>query len=381
MTAVQPPLRVAILSADLGGGHDAMANAVARELTTLYPGTHVSVDNGLQLGNPLVRRLSRDGYSAVIGNAPTAYAGVYHLWNHRPVADLIGGTFARLLREGVASHLEREAPDVVVSTFPAVSAALGDLRRSGRLDVPLVATLIDPDPGRPWFARGVDLYTTLAPGDLSRIARKSVAADADVQLVRPPVDPRMFEEVDRAAVRTAFDLPADRPVLLVSTGSWGVPLADRELAGIIDATDGVVAVATGRNDEFAQHIGRRFPGDAVRAIPFTSQMPALIRSSDAVLTNSAGMTTMESFAAGTPVVLHKPVPGHGLDGARAVHDDGLAIYAPDLQGLRGALSQVGDAQSELTARAARARGLFAADSTPISDAIVGVSQLHRAPTG
>jgi UDP-N-acetylglucosamine:LPS N-acetylglucosamine transferase len=88
-------------------------------------------------------------------------------------------------------------------------------------------------------------------------------------------------------------------------------------------------------------------------------MPKLLAASDGMLTNSAGMTTMEGFARGRPIVLYRPVPGHGVDGAKALAEDRLATYATSPSDAIGALRRIerGD-DPDLLERMARARAMF-----------------------
>ncbi|MCW2928261.1 MAG: putative UDP-glucuronosyltransferase [Thermoleophilia bacterium] len=365
-------VRVLIYSADLGGGHDAMANAIKGELLTRYgAGVHVEVANGLQVGNPVMHRMMRDGYAAQLKYAPGSYGAMYAFASNPTVAKLNEAVGKRFMATRIAADIAERQPDVVLSTFPQVTGILGGLRTDGRLTKRALGVIIDSDPHRQWVSAGVDGHLVLNPADLPRIAKFGSAEGAiGGTAIRPPVDPRSFEHYDVAAARTEFGLPQDKRVLLVSGGSWGLALPEPELRRILADTDLHLAIATGRNEQALAHLKATFPADRVTPIPFTREMPKLLAASDGMLTNSAGMTTMEGFARGRPIVLYRPVPGHGVDGARALQEDGLATHATTADGAIDALRRIeAGTDPDLAARVARARGLFE-DGRRASDVVM-----------
>lgn len=372
-------LRVLIYSADLGGGHDAMANAIRGELLTRHAGAvDVQVANGLQIGNPVVHRLMRDGYAAQLKYAPGSYGAVYELATTPLVAGFNESLGKLLVNRRLAADIARRDPDVVVSTFPNVTTSLGNLRRDGRLQVPALGVVIDSDPHRQWVHAGIDEHLVLNPADLGRVARFGTD-DAPIvgRAIRPPVDARSFVDYDIAAARTEFGLPQDQRVLLVSGGSWGLALPDDELQRILRDTDLHLAIATGRNEQAFDHVRRTFPADRVTPIAYTREMPKLLAASDAMLTNSAGMTTMEGFARGRPIVLYRPVPGHGVDGAAALAQDGLASFAESAPKAIDILRRIetgGDPQ--VLAQVARARSMFESGGWA-SDAVADAATVGR----
>lgn len=373
-------LRVLVYSADMGGGHDAMANAIKGELLTRYPGqVDVDVANGLKIGNPIAHRLMRDGYAAQLRFAPDSYGALYSVLTNPTVSAVTDSLTGALTARRLAADIARRDPDVVVSTFPGITSTLGHMRDDGKLGVEAIGTVIDSDPHRMWVSPGVDQHVVLNPRDLPRIERFGTPDRPIVgRAIRPPVDLRSFEHYDVAAAREHFGLPTDRKVLLVSGGSWGLALPDAQLQRILRDTDLHLAIATGRNEQALAHLKATYPADRVTGIPFTKDMPMLLAASDGMITNSSGMTTMEGFARGRPIVLYRPVPGHGEHGAAALHADGLATYATSADEAIAALRRIesGD-DADLAARVARARSMFE-DGEQVSDIVIDAARRGRA---
>ncbi|MCZ9336647.1 galactosyldiacylglycerol synthase, partial [Streptomyces sp. TRM76130] len=69
-------------------------------------------------------------------------------------------------------------------------------------------------------------------------------------------------------------------------------------------------------DERLRRALSRVPG--VLALGWVTDMPGLLHAARALVDNAAGQTAVQALAAGLPVVGHRPIPGHGADGVRAM---------------------------------------------------------------
>lgn len=378
------PLRVLVVSARVGGGHDAMANALRREIGRRHPGVDVDVVDGLDLQHPLLGTAARDGYRALVNHGGGRGWGAF--WDATRGArglELLNRASERLLAAPLERAISQRKPDAVVSTFPAVTAALGRLRSEGRIDQPVVAALIDADPHPMWFADGVDEHLAIVPNDVGRIAQSrplGPGTQPPVRLVQPPIDRSLgtAAAATTSDVRQALGPPGDGPLLLVSGGSMGLRIDEAFVRGLLDADDRVsVGVLTGRDPHLAAVVDG-VDGERAQAIPFTDRMPELLRAADAVMTNSAGMTTLEAFGAQTPVIMHNVVPGHGMDGARALAGDGYVTLVDGERSLADVLGQVGRADGDVAATATNASGVFDEHIPHMSDVVVGHAASARA---
>src|SRR5579862_6318312 len=73
------PLRVLVLSADVGEGHATAARAVAQQVTAADAQATVTVIDGLAAMGPLVRPVVEDGYRVQLRFFPWTYTVVYWL--------------------------------------------------------------------------------------------------------------------------------------------------------------------------------------------------------------------------------------------------------------------------------------------------------------
>lgn len=130
--------------------------------------------------------------------------------------------------------------------------------------------------------------------------------------------------------------PDDKAVLVVA-GSWGVGEIDRTFDALAASGRYTPIALCGRNEALRAALAAR-PGG--RAIGWTDQMPSLMAACDAVVQNAGGLTCMEAFAVGLPVVTYLPIPGHGLENGAEMERAGVAAYARRPDQLLPALDRV-----------------------------------------
>jgi UDP-N-acetylglucosamine:LPS N-acetylglucosamine transferase len=349
-----------------GRGHEALADALVEELGVTMPAASVVVVDGMQETFGRLNRRGRDAYARQIAQDPAGYGRGYALSARPAPARGLGRAFWLVATRALADQAREHGPDVVVSTHPFMSNALGRMRRHGELAAPVLVPLHNLDPHPSWMSPGVDLHVANVPEDVPRIERNFRAAyqraELRVATATPPVDLRLhscFSTVQRAAARHRFGLPEKASVLLVSGGSLDYRLPDEDFHALLDCRPDLhVAVTTGRSDEFAAALRSAFPGGRLHPIPFTTDMPDLLRASDGVVLKDTGMTTYEALRAGTPVLLYRPLPGQGVAGAEALAGDGYGTLARDRDELVSLARRLATSDAELARRVAKGLALY-----------------------
>ena len=311
--------RVLILSAPVGGGHDAAARAVAADLTDA--GCDVVIENALRRVGRWAEWLIVSTYTAQLHHAPWSYDALYR-------AIVRFGPFARFLkwltgflggrRIGKLVHAQR--PDVVVTTYHLASAMLARLRNKGRLPIPAAALITDIAPHPMWIYPGLDAHIVLHASALSAVQR---AARGTVVVGRPPVQPQ-FRVPITAGNRRGLGLRRADHVALIVGGDWGVGSLERAAHACARAGWRSLVVC-GRNEHLRRRLERTAPEGAV-VFGFVDDMPSLMDACDVVVLSGPGATCLESFARRRAVVFYEPIAGHGVDNARYLEQCGVARF-------------------------------------------------------
>jgi UDP-N-acetylglucosamine:LPS N-acetylglucosamine transferase len=353
---------VLVVSASMGAGHDGVAYELARRWRE--QGTPVTVVDYLRVLPWGLGRFIRRAYAAQLHYAPSTYEWLYGVLERRPLLDRVAGVIAGTGRRRLLRIVRDGGCRLVVATYPLAGRAAGQLRREGRLRVPVATFLTDIDVHATWLDRGTDLY--LAVYDVSaraaaqRTGRPAIATGP----VLSPQHDSLVTLAERRTARASLQLPEDAgPVVLMVTGSWGVGGVQSAALALRDG-GAVPVVLCGRNHALRSALEH----SGIRSVGWTTDVRPLYAAADVVVHNAGGLSCLEAFAAGVPVIGHACLPGHGQRNARAMADADLASLADNEPDLVRLVHEVGGTALG-SAMAARARALFRADATEALSAV------------
>jgi len=316
---VPGPRRVLILSADVGEGHAAAARALACQIEDSGEQAEVTVIDGLAAMGRLLRPVVEDGYRVQLRIMPWTYTLMYWLlervapirWSARRLLCLFG---SRPLARRIAEH----DPDVIVSTYPAVTVVLARLRRIKKVHCPTVATITDLTGLFFWAQPGIDMHLVMYGESMPSVER--IAGQGSVCLVRPLISADFLGPRCSLQARRALGLPEEGRMVVVSGGGWGVgdlEGAVRELSGLEEVSS-IVCLAA-RNEELGARLRSVFAQEPrVRVYGFTDKMPEMLAAADVLVHSTGGVTCLEAKAAGTPVVSYGLPVGHARLNTRAM---------------------------------------------------------------
>ena len=323
------PHRVLVLSADMGGGHNATAAALEETVARIWPLAETRRLDALDVMGPGVGPLFRRIYVGNVERTPWLYEFFYSsLWRHRWFARASKRFTGSWCGRRLVTPIERFDPDLIVSTYPLASSGLAWLRRHRGLTVPVGCWVSDFAPHPFWVYADVDcnfvMHDTAVP--VARAAEPGAA----VEVSAAPVVSR-FAPGDRAAARSRLGLRPDALVVLLSSGAYSFGDAAATARALVDAGPDVqVVAACGRNTAVRRRLERmRLPRESLVPLGWTDDMPGLVQAADMVLTNAGGATALEALACGTPVVTACPIAAHGRANADLMTVAGLTVLCAD----------------------------------------------------
>jgi len=326
---------VLILSADVGEGHAAAARALARQIESSGQSAEVTVIDGLAAMGRLLQPVVEDGYRVQLRFIPWTYTLVYGLLERVPPVRYLARRLLCLFgSRPLARRIAEHDPDVVVSTYPAVTVVLARLRRTGAIDCPAVATITDLTGLFFWAQPGIDMHLVMYGESMSPVER--IAGAGSAQLVSPLISDEFLKARCPLQSRRALGLPEDGRMVVVSGGGWGVgdlTGAVRELMGMPEIS--AIVCLAGRNEQLREQLLREFAGNGrVHVYGFTDEMPRILAAADVLVHSTGGVTCLEAKAAGTPVVSYGLPVGHARLNTRAMADLQLLRLANNTSELR-----------------------------------------------
>jgi UDP-N-acetylglucosamine:LPS N-acetylglucosamine transferase len=305
----------------MGAGHHAAADQIVDELRR--SGHRAQRIDVLALGRPGQGDRLRRTYAFLLRRMPWVYDLAMRFWARWPrPLEWLTSRGAAAVEHDLLDTVERLGPDVVVSVYNLSSQALGRLRARGLLRTPVVTYVTDPGAHPYWVHPAVDLHLAVLP----RTARALESWGARrTAVVRPMVAEGFADGVPpREQTRRRLGVPPEARMALVSAGSWAAGGVERTV-DLLAGTGTIVPVTLcGRDDALRERLSSRGAGVP---LGWTEDVAALMAAADVLVDNAGGLTCWEALVSGLPVVVFRPLPGHGRFNARALEAAGCASYA------------------------------------------------------
>jgi UDP-N-acetylglucosamine:LPS N-acetylglucosamine transferase len=326
---MRPTPRLAMISASIGAGHDQAADQLTTALVAY--GCTVNRHDFLDLLPAGAGHRFSHLYAAQLRRAPGSWGALVGTLRRPSLAGVAAGAIARAAAPGLQAALTGQE-DLVVSTFPLASQALGRLRATGQLASPVATFLCDPSVHPLWVSDGVDTHMavdTVAAAQAHRLGARGivVCAPAVGAQFRPGT------EAEKRAARARWGLP-DGPIALVVGGSWGAGQLAHTARDIAATGLATPVTVCGRNTRLHRRLVGGGPGIT---LGWVADMAELLRAADVVVHNAGGMTCWEAIAVGVPLLAYRALPGHGTANAAALKQAGLSAWCRDRAQLQAAL--------------------------------------------
>ena len=328
------PRRVLILSAEMGEGHNAAAQAITETINEVWPGCEIDRLDTIELRGRRFARWARWAYGAQLTLVPWSYQVFYDAlgrydWFTRLAKAAVMKLFGRRL-EAVAA---RRHDDLVISTYPFGSAALDWLRSHRGMTTPTV-TYVPAFHVHPlWTYPGVDMHFVMY--DTAAADARTAGIEEGLRLGAPPVR-RGFGDFSKAEARERLGVSQQDFVVLISGGAWGLGHIDRGVEALLGVEPPVHVLAVcGKNTGLMAELEATRAGAPGRLTVFgyVDNMPELMAAADVVVTNGAGVTVLEALKTPRPVIAFSPLVGHGRAATAEMVRRDLALVADDATGL------------------------------------------------
>ncbi len=298
-------MRMLILSANTGGGHNSTANALAEQFERMN--VQCEIVDALSMISEKASRFISWGHSYVYRKLPKLFGTAYRFEERHPPRQIY-----EYFAKGAVSLQEKllsEHFDAVICVHVFAGMMMTEVRRcyENRIPTYFIATDYTCSPG----VSSLDADAFFIPHRMlfSEFVRTSIPVNK-LYATGIPVKRAFYENLDKKEARRRLELREDGPVVLLGCGSMGCGNLDRhalELANKLP-TDVTLVVLCGKNEELANDLSR-FSSDTFCVVGFTNDIPLYMSASDVYLTKPGGLMTTEAIAKRLPMVFVEAVPG------------------------------------------------------------------------
>jgi processive 1,2-diacylglycerol beta-glucosyltransferase len=330
-------LRLLILTAGYGEGHNAAARALATAWEARNGRGQAVVVDVFALAAPRLNELTRRAYLGLINHAPNLWRAAYG-WLDRSAAvpQLLRGLQAE--RKVLSAVIAREDPVAICCTYPVYAFLLRVLAEEEGMAVPFFNVVTDSiSINSLWWRAGAAGW--FLPNEDSRAALLQAGVDPELVAVSGfPVPPFFADNEGRL---TPPDLAAGavpRVLYIINSGTRGSAETARRL---LQETNWEVTCTVGRNAGLQTELSRLAAGRRAPAtvLGWTSGIPRLLMTHHVVVSKAGGATTQEALAAGCPMIVNQIVPGQEEGNYELLRRHGVGALAETPDAVLAALQR------------------------------------------
>lgn len=305
-------MRILFLSARVGVGHTAAAQAVRTALRALVPQCETETVDSYKYAASIFAKVVADGYIGMVKTVPQLYRYIYERAERAQRVPTLRSWVNTFTAANLRSLIAARNPDVVVCTHAFPCGVMAEYKRTIDPGLPVMGIVTDFVVHPFWIYRNIDAYAVATPEMADALVARGVERSR-VVVSGIPVDPRFgTSRLPVDELRRELDVPRNGRLMLMMAGGIGIgPLEAmmRALSGVQSPVS--AAVIVGRNArlearvrEAAQHID--YP---LRVYGFVDNVYDFMHASDLLVSKPGGLSTSEALAAQLPMVLFKPLPG------------------------------------------------------------------------
>ncbi|GMI46499.1 hypothetical protein TrCOL_g10356 [Triparma columacea] len=342
-----PPQRVLIVHGSIGAGHKRAAQAISEAFQEKYPEVCVETVDIVDFAGSLFNTIYKKGYLSLSEKT----------WG----SHLVGWAFdaGNTKRPGWAKRLLQEAflldfiryiykfqPDVIVNTHFLSTEIVAGLRRRKLLHIPQVTVVTDYDAHAYWANYPCEMFFVGQPGAKGNLIHVNPKIEEDnVMVTGIPCVPAFTSLPTKSKCIKNLGLAGDkgRPIILICASGAkynGRPSVFTLYEQALSCQEELeIVVITGRQKDLRAELDEiEVPSrHKVKLEGFTRVMHWYMQAADLIITKPGGLTTAESLATGTAMIVVSPYPGQEARNTDNLLENGIAIKCNDLYLLGGKL--------------------------------------------
>jgi processive 1,2-diacylglycerol beta-glucosyltransferase len=354
--------RVLLLSASAGAGHVRAAEALAAAFRRLPAPPEVEHVDTLQFTNKVFRTLYSKAYIELVDHAPDVLGWLYD-WLDTPW-EKEGRRLAwnKLNTRPFVRKLEKLDPSLIICTHFLPAEIISWLKAKGRLTCPQAIVVTDFDVHAMWLCHHFEHYFVAIEETREHLVRLGIPAEK-VSVSGIPIDPVFTQRKEPAAMRRQLGLLADRTVVLLSAGGFGVGPLEHAVTSLLALRHPAeIVVLCGRNEELRRRLEALTPertgtSNRLTVVGYTTSMDEYMAAADVLVGKPGGLTTSEALVKGVLLVIVNPIPGQEERNSDHLLEQGAAIRCNNLPVLAYKIDCLLDDPSRMAAMRESARRL------------------------
>lgn len=284
--------KVLILYGSYGGGHKSAANAIKQYIEKNYQEKQVEMVDCIEYISKIINKITTGAYNQMAKKAPWAWKRVYFNSQKGILSKISNGTNA-LMAKKLYHLIEKENPNIIISTHPFATQMTGRLKRKGKITPKISTILTDFEIHNQWLQETdyIDNYFVAHVGMKESMMKLGINGDK-IFVTGIPMSERFLETFDKQQILKEFELEEDKKTILFFGGGemgLGKDRTCKILKTLAQNFENIQIVAiSGRNEVMKQGFERIVRESntkkRVKILEYTKKVPELMSISDLVIT-------------------------------------------------------------------------------------------------
>ena len=318
-------MKVLIFTASTGGGHKRAANALKEYFEAESPDNIVKIVDGLEVAGTLYNNFICGGYTVLAKRMPRLYGEIYRNSDHKSALNNLCNSVNKFKGRHLIGAIEMFKPDVIISCHAFIATMLGDLKKKGKIKVPVITLITDFDAHYTYIADGIDHYVVSSQKMVVDFQTRYNISPRKVHCFGIPVFQKFFLKPDKAELKKKLRLNTDTKTVLFMAGSFGVSEVLSVYKDIADtAKNAQFIVITGNNPHLYNKFRTKINKNT-HLLMYVDNVEDYMHCSDLIITKPGGLTVSESIVCSLPMAIYSAYPGQEECNAKFLKDIGVAV--------------------------------------------------------
>jgi processive 1,2-diacylglycerol beta-glucosyltransferase len=334
---------ILIFTGNYGTGHIQVSEALRSSILKANPTWNVEIYDFFRIIDPLLSHVVEFGYHQIIKYFSPGYSLFYKATRQIAPDSNWQKHLNSIGHREIDEFIRKKSPKAIICTFPTPAGVISELKREGKVKVPLITVITDVAVHSQWLHPYIDFYFVAAESVAQNMEYRGISKHKII-VTGIPLRSQFQNKYDREATLFKYGLCPSLPTILVSGGGkgmlTGITEIIRKLAKFRIPLQAIVV--TGQNKalyrrlQFQTHSAR----NPICVLGYVENMAELMECCDIMITKAGGITIFEALAKGIPMIIYKPIPGHEESNTQFLLQNGAARTAKNWRQIKTAIEEL-----------------------------------------
>ncbi len=320
--------KILVVTSSFGNGHKEVSKALKSEFEHINF-NDVTIIDIYEEAYPTINVFAKNIHLQLFQHAQTIYKWFFY-GTEKLFSTVIFDRLLELCGKNIKSILQKEKPDIIITTFPVGSVA--KWKKYSSHPCKLYTVVTDYYIHRSWIHNEIDRYYIATEGLIHQMVNLGVSL-SKIFVSGIPLR-QEFKEIDFLHEGT-IDSKSNDQILIVA-GAVGVLKDVEKMAKqLLAETKLNVAVVCGYNRILYNKLCKLNEEykDRLQVFGYVNNIRNLYKKSDLLITKPGGITLSECIACNLPTILYKPTPGQEKENSRIFENAGASVTVKSLNEL------------------------------------------------